>query len=96
MRRDDRVVIFMPNAVEVVIAIFAILKAGGTFVVVNATTKRGKLTYILNNCRVTAFVTTGRNAKLATALHAVVPSLQFTVLCGSEPTAGSENARLYA
>lgn len=97
VRRGDRVVIFMPNAIEVVIAIFAILKAGGTFVVVNATTKRDKLTYILNNCRAVALVTSARSANLAAALKEAVPSLQFAVLCGKDAaTAAEKRAKLYA
>ncbi|RLC64930.1 MAG: AMP-dependent synthetase [Chloroflexi bacterium] len=91
VQRGDRVVIYMPNSVEAAIAIFAILKAAGTFVVVNPTTKRDKLIYILNNCRATALFTTDRNAPLAADLHAAVPSLQFTVLSGKRAaTAAAE------
>jgi long-chain acyl-CoA synthetase len=93
VQRGDRVVIFMPNAVEVVIAIFAILKAGGIFVIVNATTKRDKLTYILNNCRAVALVTSARSANLATALKEAAPSLQFVVLCGKDAGAIAEEEK---
>jgi len=82
VQRGDRVVVYLPNSVEAVVAIFAILKAAGTFVVVNVTTKRDKLVYILNNCQATALFTSGRNASLAAEIHAAVPSLKFTVLSG--------------
>jgi len=82
VQRGDRVVVYLPNSVEAVVAIFAILKAAGTFVVVNVTTKRDKLVYILNNCQATALFTSGRNASLAAEVHAAVPSLEFTVLSG--------------
>src|SRR5580692_6364080 len=59
VERGDRVVTFLPNSVEAVLAIFATLKAGAAFVVLNPTTKPDKLTYILNNCRASAMITWG-------------------------------------
>jgi len=59
VRGGDRVVTYMPNSVETVISIFATLKAGAVFVVLNATTKRDKLLFVLNNCRATAMITWG-------------------------------------
>jgi long-chain acyl-CoA synthetase len=59
VERGDRVVTYLPNSVETVLAIFATLKAGAVFVVLNPTTKADKLTYILNNCRASAMVTRG-------------------------------------
>jgi long-chain acyl-CoA synthetase len=59
VERGDRVVILLPNSVEAVLAVFAALKAGAVFVVLNPTTKTDKLTYILNNCRASAMVTWG-------------------------------------
>ena len=50
LERGERVALYLPNSVELVISIFAALKAGGVFVVVNHSTKRQKLGYILNNC----------------------------------------------
>ncbi len=57
VRRGDRVVVFLPNSVEAALSIFAILKAGAVFVVLNVTTKTDKLIYILNNCRASAIIT---------------------------------------
>jgi long-chain acyl-CoA synthetase len=59
VERGDRVVTFLPNSVEAVVAVFATLKAGAVFVVLNPTTKTDKLTYILNNCRASAMITWG-------------------------------------
>jgi amino acid adenylation domain-containing protein len=83
--RSDRVAIYLPNSVEAVIAIFGILKAGATFVVVNSTTKQDKLTYILNNCRAVALFAPARNTSLAAKTTAAVPSLKFVVLSGEPP-----------
>ena len=56
VRRGDRVAVHLHNSIESVVGIFAALKAGGTFVVINASTKRDKLIYILNNCRAKALL----------------------------------------
>jgi long-chain acyl-CoA synthetase len=84
VQRGDRVAIYLSNSLETVVGIFATLKAGGVFTVINATTKLDKLIYILSNCRVTALITGGRGSKLTTRVRAAVPSLRFVVLCGAD------------
>ncbi|MDA8389464.1 MAG: AMP-binding protein [Gammaproteobacteria bacterium] len=49
LERGDRVVVFMDNSAEAVIALYAILKAGGVMVPVNPLTKAGKLAFILRD-----------------------------------------------
>jgi amino acid adenylation domain-containing protein len=80
VRRDDRVVIFLENSAEAVVALFATLKAGATFSIVNATTKADKLAFLLNNCRPTAVVT--QQSLLAVAAQAIdrAPSVVTTVV----------------
>lgn len=56
IRRGDRVVIFLDNSALAVVSLFAVLKAGGVFVMVNPTTKPAKLLYILNNSRATGLI----------------------------------------
>jgi long-chain acyl-CoA synthetase len=63
IQRSDRVVIFLPNTYETIISIFAVLKAGAVFVVVNPTTKYPKVVYLLNNCQARAMVTSGQHAR---------------------------------
>jgi long-chain acyl-CoA synthetase len=82
VRRGDRVAIYLNNSIEAVVSIFATLKAGGVFVVVNHTTKRDKLTYVLKNCRASALLTQARKTSLAHQVMAGAPSLKFSVLCG--------------
>ena len=60
LKRWDRVAIYAENSPDVVVGIFAALKAGGVFVVINPTTKVEKLSYILKNCRATVLITTKR------------------------------------
>lgn len=85
IRRGDRVLIWLPNCPEAVVAIFGTLKAGGVFVVVNPTTRLNKLAYIANNCQAKAVVAPGRQAYLVRSLLEQVPSICCTVLIS--PTA---------
>jgi len=57
VKRFDRVVIWLENSIECVISIFAAVKAGATFVVLNSGTKPDKLGYIVNDCTAAALVT---------------------------------------
>ncbi len=84
VQQGDRVAIYLPNCVEAVVGIFAVLKAGGVFVMVNPTTKLEKLLYILNNCRACGLLTDRRASAQApvSVLMAEAPSLKFGVLCG--------------
>lgn len=84
VHRGDRVGVYLNNSVEAVVGIFGILKAGAVFVVVNHTTKRDKLHYILNNCRATALIAEAR-ADLKGLMgepNSAVPSLRGIILCG--------------
>lgn len=62
VRRGDRIVLYLPNSVDLVIGIFSALKAGAVFVVINPTTKPLKLVYILNDCQAAALVTSPRSS----------------------------------
>ncbi len=84
VQRGDRVCLYLHNSVELVVGIFAVLKANAVFVAINATMKRDKLLYILNNCRAAALIADAR-ADLSGLLDAQcpdVPSLLGVVLCG--------------
>jgi long-chain acyl-CoA synthetase len=81
--RGDRIVLFLPNCVELVAGIFAALKANAVFVVLNDTMKAEKLFRVLANCRATALVTSTRHASLAREARARIPSLKFAVLTKS-------------
>jgi long-chain acyl-CoA synthetase len=87
VERGDRVAIYLENSAEAVISIFAILKAGAVFLVVNPTTKADKMSYILNNCRATGLITD--RTKLGTLSNAVAdsPHLQGVWVAGGMPGA---------
>ena len=94
LERGDRVALYLPNSVELVVGIFAALKAGGVFVVVNHTTKYDKLAYILNNCQASACILPGRKPALAAELVQAVPSLKAIVLVPPVPEEDPSSAFL--
>lgn len=77
IKRGDRVALYMENAAETVAGIFATLKAGATFSVLNPSLKPGKLVRILNNFRPTALIVDRRRAGTIADIVAQVPSLQY-------------------
>ena len=83
--RGDRVAIFLDNSVEAVVALFAALKAGGVFVVVNPTTKADKLAYIVGNCRAAAVVTDDRRRAAIADRLAELPQRPAVVSPLAEP-----------
>lgn len=88
VRRGDRVVLYLPNSIALVVGIFAALKAGAVFVVANYTTKRDKLTYILNNCQASALITSQARAEMAVHMVEDVPSLITTIITGDTAPSG--------
>lgn len=89
VQRGDRVAVWLPNSVEAVLAIFGILKAGATFVVVNTTTKPDKLAYVLNNCQAKALFAPGRQTETIVEVMSSVPSLTLGVLCEQDADEGA-------
>lgn len=65
VKRNDRVLVFMDNAAEAALSVFAVLKAGATFSPINASTKADKLDYIVGNCGPTAILTQKKLAPVA-------------------------------
>ena len=82
LQRWDRVAVYAPNSVETVLSVFATLKAGGVFLLVNPTTKPDKLAYILNNSRATALITTERLLPSVLAIAGDAPYLRQILVSG--------------
>src|ERR1700758_1430702 len=76
--RGDRVIVFMDNCREAVIAIFAALKAGAVFSPINPSTKADKLAYVINNCGARALITQHKLRAVAGAALAEAPSIDIT------------------
>jgi len=49
LKRGDRVAVFMENSIEAVLSIFAILKAGAVFTIINPAFQSAKVAHILNH-----------------------------------------------
>ena len=77
LSRGDRVAIWLYNSPEVVIALFAVLKAGAVFVVLNPTTKWKKVQYILNNSRALVLITDAHNARVLSGHWSSMPHLEM-------------------
>lgn len=92
LRRGDRAAIFMDNTVACAISIFAVLKAGGVFLVINPQTKHDKLCFIANDCTIRHLLTDIHLAEVARAVVGNVPSLTHIVVSGQggdlQPLAG--------
>lgn len=82
LRRGDRVVISLENSIEAVISIFAALKAGGVFVMVNPTTKADKLAFVLNDSRAAALVCHRRQVPRLQEASTPTPHLSIVVIEG--------------
>jgi amino acid adenylation domain-containing protein len=80
--RGERVIVFMDNCWEAVVAIFAVLKAGAVFSPINPSTKADKLAYVLNNCRAAALVTQARLLPVAADAVARAPTVRLAVVAG--------------
>ena len=78
--RGERVVIFLHNSPEAVIAVFGTLLAGGVFSVINPGTKADKLLYILNHCTARALITEPRLAEVAAAAASRASSVAATLI----------------
>jgi long-chain acyl-CoA synthetase len=80
--RGERVIVFLNNSVEAVVSIFATLKVGAVFSLVNPSTKADKLAYILNKYRAAALITEERLLPMASEAGARAPSLALTLVTG--------------
>jgi len=58
LQKGDRVGIYFPKAVESVVSMFGVLKAGGVYVPLDPLQPAQRIEYIIDNCRVKALVTT--------------------------------------
>lgn len=81
LARGDRAAVFMDNSVEAVVSIFAILKAGGAFLLVNPSTKTEKLDFILRDSRASVMLTQSSRLSVARAASAS-SDLRVVVVAG--------------
>jgi amino acid adenylation domain-containing protein len=92
VERGDRVAIYLENSVEAVLSIFATLKAGGVFLVVNPSTKADKLAYILNNCRAKCIVCPQMRLKGLQSHAGRLPYTTLAFVTGQLPEEGQQGS----
>ncbi len=82
VKKGDRVGLYFPKAIESVVSMFGVLKAGGVYVPCDPAAPADRVGYILGNCGVRVLITNGekRRGLDAATLH----SLQVSVLVDSE------------
>lgn len=88
--RGDRVVLWLPNNIEAAVGIFAVLKAGGVFVMANTSTKPDKLTRMIHDCRAAAIVAPTRYGDAAAAVMADAESVRLIILTGDADAKSAE------
>lgn len=84
VRRGDRVAVYLDNSVDAVLSVFAILKAGAVFMMVNPTTKVAKLTYVLNNSRARALITQRQKMGEIQSCWCHTPDLETVLVVGND------------
>ena len=87
LANGERCVIFADNRVETCISIFATLRAGGVFSVINPSTKAHKLAWVLNNCEASVLITQASLLGVALEAAAQVPSLRRIVVIDGDEAA---------
>jgi amino acid adenylation domain-containing protein len=78
LRKGDRVGLYFPKAVESVVAMFGVLKAGGVYVALDPEAPAQRVEYIIQNCGMRGLVTSAE--KLTELNPQEIPSLEFSVL----------------
>ncbi|MBZ0155099.1 MAG: AMP-binding protein [Alphaproteobacteria bacterium] len=81
--RGDRIAVFADNSVEAVVSLFAIMKAGGAFMMIPPATKPEKLRFILNNSRAKVLIT--QESRYETVVAARCPYPERVIVAGTVP-----------
>ncbi len=88
--RGDRVLVFLDNCAEAVIALFALLKAGAVVSPVHISTKPNKLAYLIDNCRASAVITKTRLMRVLAEASAIAKTRPLSIIAGAKTQALTE------
>jgi long-chain acyl-CoA synthetase len=89
VRRGDRVVLLLENGPEAVIGMFAALWAGAAFSVLNPSTKREKLEFLLRDAEASALLTSASHRAHFAPVLEHVSSLRCVVVAGQPASVNS-------
>jgi len=84
VRPRDRVALFLEKSPEAVVAIYAILKAGGTYVPLDEQAPPARLAYIMRDAGVRCVVTSASRAREWTALREAGAPFETLVVAGGD------------
>lgn len=87
LRRGDRVAIYMDNTWPCVLSIYAVLMAGGVFLVINPQTKSDKLEFILDDSDAEILLTDSHLAPSFGSVLATARKLKHVICSGKWPLA---------
>ena len=82
IKRGDRAALYLDNSVEAVLSIFAVLKAGAIFIVVNPETKADKLTHVLNNSGAKILITQSQKLESLQSQWDYASDLEMVLITG--------------
>ena len=82
VKRQDRVIVFLDNSAESVIALFGILKAGAIFIILNPTMKSKKLNYIFRDSGACVLITQTSKARIVTEAINETPARERIIWVG--------------
>ena len=93
IKRHDRIIIYLENSSDIVIAFYGILKAGATFIILNDSIKADKLSYIINDSSASLIITNAKNIDtVSQATQNVIISPKVVVIdLGNEQNVENEN-----
>jgi amino acid adenylation domain-containing protein len=78
--RGDRVAIMLDNSIEAAVSVFAVLKAGAAFMMVNPTTKAEKLRFLLNHSGAAVLIGSSRRVAVLGESLQETPDLGTVIL----------------
>jgi acyl-CoA ligase (AMP-forming) (exosortase A-associated) len=84
LERGDRIGIYLDPSVEQALSIFAVSRAGGVFVPINALFFPEQVAHISRDCRMRGLITSAPKLASIAPVLASVASLEFLVVTGSE------------
>jgi len=90
VKPGERVVVFMDNSFEAVVAIFAVLKAGAVVAPIDPTAGAELLAFVFDDSRARAVVTQARLASMAADAMRDAATVRLVVLVGGDRAAGGD------
>jgi long-chain acyl-CoA synthetase len=91
VKDGDRVLFYLLNSVELVVSIFAVLKANAIFSVIDYASTFESLHFIVADCEAVALVTYDRQMESVIRLLNDVPSLRFAILTDQDADFSASN-----